>query len=288
MWNWRWLIGLALVLSAGVGIVRADDAPLSPQNPISGRVVEISLVGDLFLHLDTDGDGIGDIWAKIEDDSELVDVNGQPVSPSQITVGTLLLLTRYKFEETYYEIIRAVVGEGELSGSGTLSGRIALAFAFGENTFVELDTDGDGRGDLPLKVKQSGLITDAQGRALGAEGLQSGVLLRLISYTRGADGFYVTWHVIVGEGDGGATPLPLVAGRVVERHALGSWVFVRLDPDGDGPGEWLVRLGPQTELRDRRDRRRSLDALQVDDHLEVPGYTFIEGYFDARRALLGP
>lgn len=269
------------VLVIGVG-AWADSEPLTPQNPISGRVVEISQVGELFLHLDTDGDGVGDIWAQIEADSSvLVDVDGQPLSPSDIVLGTLVLLTRYKFEGKFYEVIQAVVGEGELSGNGALSGRIVDTFPFGENVYVNLDTDGDGLGDLAVKVKRSGLMTDASGRAMSSDALQPGVRLQVISFTLDADGFFVTWHVIVGAAEDAATsPLPLVAGTLVERHTLGGAVFVRLDNDGDGLGELPVRLSAETQLSDTSGKALTLEDAQLGVRLEVLRYTFVEGYYE--------
>jgi len=276
------------VLVIGVG-AWADSGPLAPQNPISGRVVEISQVEELFLHLDTDGDGQGDIWAKIENDSTLVDVDGQPLSPSDIALGTLVLLTSYKFEGKFYEIIQAVVGEGELSGNGALSGHIVDTFPFGENVYVNLDTDSDGLGDLAVKVKRTGLMTDASGRATSSDTLQPGVRLQIISFALDADGFFVTWHVIIGAAENaGPSPMPLVAGTLVERHTLGGVVFARLDNDGDGLGELPVRLSAQTQLSATSGTALTLEDAQLGTQVEVLRYTFVEGYYETFQGVISP
>jgi len=103
----------------------------------------------------------------------------------------------------------------------------------------------------------------------------------VISFTLDADGFFVTWHVIVGAAEDAATsPLPLVAGTLVERHTLGGAVFVRLDNDGDGLGELPVRLSAETQLSDTSGKALTLEDAQLGVRLEVLRYTFVEGYYE--------
>jgi len=293
-------LGLALVFIGMVSpvAVRADESEKSNQRPISGRVVQVSQVTDLFVHLDTDDDGRGDLWAKVESDqSELVDALGNPASATDIAIGVFLTLTDYEYEDGYYKVKRAVVGQGQPQETTELGGIILTAFAFGEHTLTLLDLDDDGFGDLTLKVKHTGLILDPQGNSLDESSLLPDVRLRALSSQLDAQGAWVTWHVVVGEGSLSAEVYPKVEGTVRERYELGGVEYVLLaqGPGGPrmqsrGPNEsagWLaVRLGPGAHLQDESGNALSLAEIQVGAQLSVSQYTVREGYFDAQLAIL--
>jgi len=283
---------LALALAAPA---RADD---ELQRPISGRVVQVSQVGDLFVHLDTDGDGRGDLWAKLEaDKTELADADGAPVTLDAVAVGALLTLTRYEFEDGYYEVERAVVGAGSPDGAGALAGVIVSAFAFGDHTRVTLDLDDDGRDEQALKVKHNGLILDPQGRALDASALRPGAFLHVLSAGRDAEGTLVSWHVAVGAGALSEAVYPTVAGTVHERAPLDGYLYLTLTGGAGGPqsqnrgpneapGRNSVRLHPATSIEDEAGNPLTLDDVQVGTELRVERYAFREGFFEAQRVVV--
>lgn len=296
----RMSLGLALALiAAAIPLaVRADESGESHQRPIGGRVVQVSQVADLFVHLDTDGDGRGDLWAKVESDqSELVDALGNPVSAADIAIGVFLTLTDYEYEDGYYKVKRAVVSQGQPQESTELGGIILTAFAFGEHTLALLDLDDDGQGDLTLKVKHTGLILDPQGNSLDESSLRPGVRVRALSSQLDTEGIWVTWHVVVGEGELSAAVYPKVEGTVRERYELGGVEYVLLAGRPGGPrmqsrgpndsaGLLAVRLGPGARLQDEAGSTLALANVQVGVELIVPQYTVREGYFDAQLAIL--
>lgn len=290
------LIALSVLLAA-----RADDSGKSDQHPISGRVVQVSQVADLFVHLDIDGDGRGDLWAKLEaGKSELVDALGYPAASTEIEVGVFLTLTDYEYEDGYYKIKRAVIGQSQPQGTSELGGIILAAFSFGEHTLALLDLDDDRQGDLSLKVKHTGLILDPQGNFLDESSLRPGVRLRALSWQLDADGLWATWHAVVGEGALSVLVYPKVEGTVRERYELGGVIYVLLAqrPGAGGPrlqsrgpndpdAALAVRLGPGARVQDEAGKALSLADVQAGVVLSVLQYTVREGYFDTQLAVVG-
>ena len=205
------LLGALLLVLGWVGGVGAspDDSPSSSGNPITGVVVLLSWQeDDLFVQLDTNDDGQGELWVKISDSTLIVDPDGNPLSISAIQVGVRITVTHYEFEHGYYEAKRVVV-ETTSSGSGGTSapcpdpiqGVVTQATWLGEDFFVRLDTDHDGTPETRAKIKRSALIEDPQGNVLTMNDIQPGVTLTLVNYKLDDDGYYEAWRVIVGEVD---------------------------------------------------------------------------------------
>jgi len=277
-------------------VARADNGgPSGPQTPIEGTVVSISQVDDLFLLLDTNGDGTGDIWIKIEHDGQLLDEAGQSISPSSIVLGMLLTLTRYDFEGSYYEVSQAVVSQGEPKGNVGLSGQIVLAFPFGNTTVLSLDFNRDGQADTVVKVNRHGLITDMQGQLLGPNTLQVGKILSIVSHTLDSEGGILAWHVIVGDAEMTAPALPTVLGVVAQQYDLAGFRYLLLDDNSglavaqnylDSGGLIPIQLDGQTLLQDPEGQLLSFDKIQIGTSLDVRDYEFVEGYFKAKRVVI--
>lgn len=286
---------LLIVLLFGLSLVaRANDSvPSSPQPPIEGIVVSISQVGDLFLFLDTNGDGTGDVWVKIDTDTQLLDEAGEVIPPSSVTVGMLLILTRYEFEGSYYEVSQAIVSQGKPKGSVGLSGEILLAFPFGSIYVFALDFDRDGKADTVVKIPYNALITNMQGALLDPNTLQVGRLLSLVSHTLDSAGNIIAWHAIVGDGEISASTFPTLVGIVRQQQELAGIRYVLLEnPDLAVAQNYLdrgrlipIQLDRRTLVQDSNGQTLPLDSIQIGARLEVSDYVFIEGYFKAKRVI---
>lgn len=381
---------LTLGMAYGVAASSDDDSPSSSGNPITGVVLLLSWQGDdLFVQLDTNDDGQGEIWVKIESSTVIVDPNGNPLPLSAIQVGVTLTVTHYEFEHGYYEAKRVVVGTSASSSSGSsgpcrqplqgiviqatwlgddffvqldtnddgqqdtrvkikhhaliedpqgnpltfgdirpgviltlvgykldddsyyeawhvivgevdpatiscspssgqpLQGVVTRTFWFGDDFFVGLDTDNDGGEDLRVKIKHNATITDPQGARLGFEAIRPGVTLTLVGYKLDDDGYYEAWHVIVGEAPSAQPPADqAIRGAVIEVVPFGDDLFVRLDADGDGREDYPVKIDEQTVLVDPDGNPVERAAIQVGITLTVTEYTFKDGYYEAKQVVV--
>ncbi len=288
---------LALGLVYGVGASPDDDDSHAHRgNPIVGTVVLLSWQeDDLFVQLDTNDDGQGEIWVKIDDSSTvIVDPNGNPLPLSAIQVGVTLTVTHYEFEHGYYEAKRVVVGPAGGSPSGSpgpcqqpLQGVVIRTFWFGDDFFVGLDTNADSQEDIRVKIKPNATITDPQGNRVGFEAIRSGVTLTLVGYKLDDDGYYEAWHVIVGEAPSAQPPADqAIRGTVIEVVPFGDDLFVRLDADGDGLEDYPVKIDGDTVLVDPNGNPVDPSAIQVGITLTVTEYTFRDGYYEAKRAVV--
>lgn len=291
------LLLTALLLASSPAVWADGESPAPAVNPVSGTVVQISWLGeDLFAQLDLNGDGQGDAWAKIGPDTQISDTQGTTLSREVITVGVIITLTDYKQDHGYYEAERIIV-DGQNSGSGqgaataTIQGKVIQAFSFGDDLFVGLDTGGDGRSDTRVKVVHHAIIADPGGQRLAEDAIQPGVQLTLISYKRDSEGYLRAFHVIVGlasaSGGGGLPPNAPISGRVSELRALGDDLFLWLDANGDGTPDFPVKLSPQTLIVDRQGRSLGRGALQVGIKLSVSLFELKDGYYEAKRVIVG-
>ncbi len=293
MFSKRSFFLIALFLSFTLAAWAADGVPSGPQTPIEGTVVSISQVDDLFLLLDTNGDGSGDIWVKVENDSQLFDETGERVSPSSVEVGMLLTLTRYDFEGSYYEVSQALVSQGEPTGNTGLSGQIVLAFPFGTTHILSLDFNRDGQGDTIVKVSHDGLVTDMQGLLLDFSALQVGKVLSIVSHTLDSEGAILAWHVIVGDGEVSTSTLPVVVGVIAQQVELEGVRYLLLDSSGDltqyfpqSGGRLPIQLNEQTLLQNPEGKLLPFEDLQIGTSVDVRDYDFVEGHFKAKQVLI--
>jgi len=291
------LLLTALLLSFSPAVWADGEKSALPVNPVSGTVVQISWLGeDLFAQLDLNGNGQGDAWAKIGPETKISDPQGTALSREAITVGVIITLTDYKQEHGYYEAKRIIV-DGQNSGSGqgaataTIQGEVIQAFSFGDDLFVGLDTGGDGQSDTRVKVVHHAIIADPAGKRLAENAIQSGVKLTLISYKRDSEGYLRAFHVIVGlastSGGGGLPPNAAISGSIIELRALGDDLFLWIDANGDGTPDFPVKLSPQTLIVDRQGRSRERGALQVGIKLSVSLFELKDGYYEAKRVIVG-
>jgi len=291
--SWIGLLGaLALLLVAPQALGSDDDdSPPQSANPITGTVVQLSWRGDdLFVQLDVNADGTGDLWVKIKHKTIIVDPQGNPLGLEAIQVGVQLTVTHYKIEHGYYEAYRVVVGAGTSTplGQQPIQGKVLKTFWFGDDFFVSLDTDSDGQMDLRVKIKKGAIIADPQGNRLGFEAIQPGVTLTLISYKLDDDGYYEAWHVIVGEMAATTPPAgqPLV-GVVLEVIPFGDDLFVRLDADGDGQEDYPVKIDEKTVIVDPDGNPLDRSAITVGVKLTVTEYQLKDGYYEAKHVIVG-
>ncbi len=295
--RWIGLLGALALLLAGAQLWASDDdGPYTSDNPISGTVVQISWRGDdLFVQLDVNSDGTGDLWVKIKHEAQIVDPQGNPLGFEAIQVGVQLTITHYKYEHNYYEAYRVVVGEGssssgQTSGQKPIQGKVTQVFKFGDDFFIGLDTNGDGKENIRVKIKHNARIVDSQGNPLGFDAIQPGVTVTLVAYKLDDDGYYEAWHLIVGE-TASATPAagePL-KGQVLEIISFGDDLFVRLDANGDGLEDYPVKIDKDTLIVDPQGNPLDRSTIQVGVQLTVTEYQFKaeDGYYEAKRVVVG-
>ncbi|GEM_PF-1449515 len=301
---------LLLVLGGIVGAAASPDDDSSPQsgNPITGVVLLLSWQGDdLFVELDVNDDGRGDLWVKIEDDTLIVDPDGNPLPITAIQVGVTITVTHYEFEHGYYEAKRVVVGTASPPSTDGASapcpdpiqGVVTQAAWLGDDFFVQLDTDGDGTPELRAKIKRSALIEDPEGNALTMDAIRSGVILTLVNYKLDDDGYYEAWHVIVGEVDpatvscrgaeaGAAGAGRPIQGVVVRAFWFGDDFFVGLDVDGDSREELRVKIEHDATITDPQGNRLGFEAIRPGVTLTLVGYKLDDdGYYEAWHVIVG-
>jgi len=303
------LLGALLLALGWVGGVGAspDDSPSSSGNPITGVVVLLSWQGDdLFVQLDTNDDGQGELWVKISDSTLIVDPDGNPLPISAIQVGVRITVTHYEFEHGYYEAKRVVVGTtSSTSGSASapcpdpIQGVVTQATWLGDDFFVQLDTNSDGTPEVRAKIKRSALIEDPQGNVLTMNDIRPGVTLTLVNYKLDDDGYYEAWRVIVGEvdpttiscGSSGtstsATGQP-IQGTVVRTFWFGDDFFVGLDTNSDGQEDIRVKIKHNARITDPQGNPLGFEAIRPGVTLTLIGYKLDDdGYYEAWHVIVG-
>lgn len=292
--NRMWLLGVLALLLAGGGLVWADSddddlPPASTASPITGKVVVLSQRRDaLFVHLDANGDGLGDLWGRLERKTQIVDPSGNPQPITAIAVGMPLTITHYKVRHGYYKAYRVMVGTAGPSASGRqpLQGKVAQVFRFGDDLFVRLDINGEGQMDVRVKIKRNAIIADPQGNRLGFEAIQPGMPLTLIAYKPDDDGYYEAWHIIVRKM---AAPAPAgrpLQGIVLEVIPFGNSLFVRLDADEDGQEDYPVKIDKNTVIVDPQSKPLDRSAIKKGVKLTVTHYQPKNGSYEAKRVAL--
>jgi len=278
---------LAVLIGLAFGVVSWAQAP------ITGTVVQIFWRGDdLFVWLDTNSDQKADVLVKIEHKTQIVDGTNKPVPLTAITVGVVLTVTHYKWDDDgYYEAYRVVVGAtsaGQPPVAPTqqpIKGTVIQTFWFGDDFFVALDVNSDGQPDLRVKIKHHAIITDPAGNRVGFDAIKPGAVITLVAYKLEDDGYYEVWHVIVGET---STPAlqPLV-GTVLEVLSLGDDLFVRLDANGDGKEDYPVKIGKSTQIVDSQGKPVDRSAIVKGVRLTITHYELKNGYYEAKHVIVG-
>lgn len=299
----RVLAGLAVVLALvlppelGAGVRASAGEGYGREyyegSAMAGTVVALSHRGDdLFVQLDTNGDGQGEVWVEIDRETWILDAARNRLPRTAIGTGVDLVVSHYERERGYYEARRVVVGSPWPAGGPParkpLSGRVLQVFPFGDGLFLALDTDGDGQGDARVRLGAAAIVTDPAGKRLGPERLRPGETLTLVVYGRGDDGYYRARHVIVGGRSGRTTPggSDPLKGAVLEVIPLGRDLFVRLDADGDGQEDYPVWIGEQTRIQDVQGRRSDPGRVRRGVKLTVPAYRLEEGYYRAMEVVV--
>nr|BAL58781.1 hypothetical protein HGMM_OP2C329 [Candidatus Acetothermum autotrophicum] len=263
------------------------------QAPITGTVVQLWWAkDDLFVQLDTNNDTRADVLVEIEQKTQIVDVNNNPLPISAIVVGVTLTVTHYKWDDDgYYEAYRVVVGTASTgqppatSAQQPIKGVVLQTLKFGDDFFVALDTNGDNQPDARVKIKSRAIITDPAGNRLSFDAIKPGVTITLVAYKLDDEGYYEAWHVIVGET---STPVlqPLV-GIVLEVLSFGDDLFVRLDANGDGKEDFPVKISKSTTIVDPQGKSLDRSSIVKGVRLTITQYELKNGYYEAKHVIVG-
>lgn len=183
-----------------VGAGGAGQPPAaSAQQPIKGVVLQTLKFGDdFFVALDTNGDNQPDARVKIKSRAIITDPAGNRLSFDAIKPGVTITLVAYKLDdEGYYEAWHVIVGETSTPVLQPLVGIVLEVLSFGDDLFVRLDANGDGKEDFPVKISKSTTIVDPQGKSLDRSSIVKGVRLTVTRYEL-KNGYYEAKYVIVG------------------------------------------------------------------------------------------
>lgn len=279
------------LLAVVVGLAWGSWAWAQPA-PITGTVVQLwPSKDDLFVQLDTNNDTKPDLLVKIEQKTQIVDVNNKPLPISAIVVGVTLTVTHYKWDDDgYYEAYRVVVGAMGASQPPApalqpIKGTVIQTFWFGDDFFAALDMNSDGQPDLRVKIKGRAIITDPAGNRLSFDAIKPGVTLTLVAYKLDDEGYYEAWHVIVGET---STPAlqPLV-GTVLEVLPFGDDLFVRLDANSDGKEDFPVKISKSTTIVDPQGKSLDRSVITKGVRLTITQYELKNGYYEAKHVIVG-
>lgn len=257
---------------------------------IVGPITQTSQRGDeLFVQLDASGDGTGDVWIKIEDETVIVDPQGRHLGVDAVQDGVTLAVTDYEFDDDYYEAARIVVHESDGTTQEPIHGVVTRRFWFGTGLFVGLDTGGDGTADIEVTVVSEARIFRSDATPLGFAAIRPNAELTLVVYERNNTGLYESRHVIVApRRTPKATEGALLIGEIVAVAHLDEARYVRLDADGDGFEDYPVRIDSATRLVDSEGAPLDTDALRSGRRLRVTDYRFRSdlGYYRAERAVI--
>lgn len=183
-----------------VGAVGTGQPPAPPaMQPIKGIVTQTFWFGDdFFVALDSNGDKQPDLRVKIKHHALITDPAGNRLSFEAIQVGVILTLVAYKFDDDgYYEAWHVIVGETSTPTLQPLVGIVLDVVVFGDDLFVRLDANDDGKEDFPVKVSKNARIVDPQEKPLDRSAIIKGVKLTITQYEL-KNGYYEAKHVIVG------------------------------------------------------------------------------------------
>ncbi len=182
-----------------VGAVAGQPPTAPAQQPIKGTVLQTLKFGDdFFVALDTTGDSQPDIRVKIKSRAIITDPAGNTLSWDAIKPGVVITLIAYKLDdEGYYEAWHVIVGETSTPALQPLVGTALEVLPFGDDLFVRLDANGDGKEDFPVKISRSTQIVDLQGKILDRSAIVKGVRLTVTQYEL-KNGYYEAQYVIVG------------------------------------------------------------------------------------------
>ncbi len=183
-----------------VGTASTGQPPAaSAQQPIKGVVLQTLRFGDdFFVALDTNGDNQPDARAQIKSHAVITDPAGNRLSFDAIKPGVTITLVAYKLDdEGYYEAWHVIVGETSTPALQPLMGTVLEALVFGDDLFVRLDANDDGKEDFPVKVSKGAIVVDSQGKPVDRSSIVKGVRLTVTQYEL-KNGYYEAKYVIVG------------------------------------------------------------------------------------------
>lgn len=147
------------------------------------KVVQVIHVGDdVFVQLDTNGDGNADALLKLDPDDQVFGPQGQPLTRDQLQVGMDLTVSLAKLDEEtgYYEISN----DGSSSNSQpALSGTVTEVIQddSGE-VYALLDTDGDGVGDVRVKLEAEDTVLGPDGQPINLSQIALGSVITVAAY----------------------------------------------------------------------------------------------------------
>jgi len=181
-----------------VGAASPGQSPPA-QQPIKGTVLQTFQFGDdFFVALDINSDNQPDIRVKIKSRAVVTDPAGNSLPLDAIKPGVVITLIAYKLDdEGYYEAWHVIVGEAAAPTLQPLVGIVLEVLSLGDDLFVRLDANGDGKEDFPVKISKSAQIVDLQGKPLDRSSIVKGVRLTITQYEL-KDGYYEAKRVIVG------------------------------------------------------------------------------------------
>ncbi|MFN4218441.1 MAG: hypothetical protein ACK4HB_04065 [Candidatus Bipolaricaulia bacterium] len=183
-----------------VGAVGTGQPPAPPaMQPIKGTVIQTFWFGDdFFVALDGNGDGQPDLRVKIKHHAIITDPAGNRLGFDAIKPGAVITLVAYKFDDDgYYEAWHVIVGETSTPMLQPLVGTVLEVLSLGDDLFVRLDANGDGKEDYPVKISKSTQIVDSQGKPVDRSAIVKGVKLTITQYEL-KNGYYEAKHVVVG------------------------------------------------------------------------------------------
>ncbi len=299
--RWTVVVAWTLVSLLAVGAASAWASPkgFPTGTPITGTVTWTAWRGDdLYVEVDVNRDGRGDVWFKVEHRAAVVDGDGRPLGLSAVGTGTSVTATAYEFDDGYYEVYRLVVGTAAAGAEpgAFLSGTVQQSFSFGDHIFVSLAAPS-GASAITAKIRRNALVADRQGKRLALDEIRPGRTLTLAGYRLDRDGYYEVWHVIVEDAGTPASPgspTAPVEGEVVDRIEMAGALFLRLvvaspASGGSDAGERVVveaRLGPSARLLDPSGRTVSREAVQRGSRLRLSRYEPNGGYLEVSEAVV--
>lgn len=151
---------------------------------LAGKVVQVIQVGDeTLVQLDTTGDGIADALLKLDHNDQVFGPQGQPLTGDQLQVGMDLTVSPATLDENggYYEIAKDGTSANQ---QPALSGTVTEVSQddSGREVYVLLDTDGDGVGDVRVKLESGDTVLGPDGQPIDLSQLTPGSVITVAAY----------------------------------------------------------------------------------------------------------
>jgi hypothetical protein len=171
----------ALVGALLFGGLSAENNP----QPFAGIVTELSQFDDgLFVHLDLNGNGQGDLWVKVLSKASIQDEDGNDLSLYEIEAGSILIIVNYSPKDSYYESDQVTLIVPKADDKPFLGDVLQIEKDQKDLNALSvlLNVNGDQKGDTWLRVTSDTTLKDGTGNEISSDEIVVGAVMIAITF----------------------------------------------------------------------------------------------------------